>query len=120
LSYVCSGHFGENLHFITLYYRKINCNFNYKIEKKNNENEKILSITVYVPGFSKEDLELNIKNNNSLLELSYKKGNETKRFHSFTLAQEYDVSKLEAECKNGLLTIKIPEKLQITKKIEIK
>lgn len=69
-------------------------------------------ITVVVPGFSKEDLSLNV--NDNYLTLSSKL-EDKKLTRTWKLADLADTKAIKAECKNGLLTINIPLKIKSDK-----
>lgn len=66
------------------------------------------TISVVVPGFSKEDLELSSKD--GTLSLKDKKESGKKLTRYWKLGESTDVSNISAECKNGILTIHIPVK----------
>ena len=66
------------------------------------------TINVVVPGFSKEDLELSAKDNT--LSLKDKKESGKKLTRYWKLGDNIDVENIIAECKNGILTIKLPLK----------
>lgn len=69
-------------------------------------------ITVLVPGFSKDNLELSISDETLSL-----KDNEDKKVKKFWKLSEYvDIKNIKAECKNGILTINIPPKEKINTK----
>lgn len=73
-------------------------------------------ITVVVPGFSKEDLQLNL--NDNYLTLSSKLENK-KIARSWRLADLADAKAIKADCKNGILTIDIPFKTKSEKSFQI-
>lgn len=94
----------------------LDASYAYDSIKSDKEGTKI---TVVVPGFSKEDLELNVSDN--YLTLSSKL--EDKKFNrSWKLSDAADAKAVSAECKNGLLTISVPLKAKSdkVKKIDIK
>jgi len=83
------------------------------------EKDGATKITVYVPGFAKEDFNLLV--NDSTLKLSTK--DENKKFQrSWKLTDSADTKNISAECKNGILTINIPVKAKVDKSrtVEIK
>lgn len=69
-------------------------------------------ITVVVPGFSKEDLSLNV--NDNYLTLT-SKVEDKKLTRTWRLADLADTKSIKAECKNGILTINIPLKTKSDK-----
>lgn len=87
------------------------------------KNEKDKStITVSVPGLSKEDIELEVKEEGFLL-LSFNKKSDffSYKHKSWTLDDDIDLENVSAECKDGLLTISLPraKRLPSSKKVEI-
>lgn len=98
------------------------------------ETEKEIVVTANVPGISSEDISVEINDNILTLSGQMTKENkeENKKYYryeresgsfsrSFSLPVKVDEDKIEAETKNGVLTVNLP-KLQIEtkKKIEIK
>ena len=86
-------------------------------------NEKESSVlTVAVPGVSKEDIDLELKEE-GLLMLSFKKKTDffTSTHKSWTLPEDIDVENVTAECKDGLLTVTLPKtkRLPSSRKVEI-
>lgn len=77
------------------------------------------TISVVIPGFAKEDLQLNI-NDNKLVLSSKPENKNLKR--SWTITDSADIKNISAECKNGILTINIPVKAKPDKSrtVEIK
>ncbi len=102
------------------------------------EDESKYYVEISVPGFSREEIHLELKNNNILVMRAEKKNNNewdtkmyTKRefYHykyarSFTMPESINVDKISATCNNGILTIELPKhepaKTNKVKKIEIK
>ena len=83
------------------------------------EKDGTTKITVYVPGFAKEDFNLQV--NDNTLKLNTR--DENKKFErSWKLADSADTKNVSAECKNGILTINIPVKAKVDKSrtVEIK
>lgn len=87
------------------------------------EGENSLTFTVEVPGFSKDDLSISVEK--GMLTLSGERKLERKRdeFHrieraygrferSFSLPTTVDADKIEADLKNGLLTVLMPKKAE--------
>ena len=77
------------------------------------------TISVVIPGFAKEDLQLNV-NDNKLVLSSKPENKNLKR--SWTVTDSADIKNISAECKNGILTINIPVKAKPDKSraVEIK
>lgn len=100
------------------------------------ETDKEIKIEAELPGMDEKDIEVTLKNNTLILKGEKKYKNEQKKddyhyvessYGSFTraieLPEEIDQEKIEANFKNGLMSITIPkvEKPQSTaKKIEVK
>jgi HSP20 family molecular chaperone IbpA len=76
-------------------------------------------ISVVVPGFAKEDLELTA-NNGQLTLKSKLKDKKLSRF--WDLSETADVQNISAECKNGILNITVPilSKKEKPRTVEIK
>lgn len=64
---------------------------------------------VELPGFSKEDVNVSIKQNNLILNAKNKKRERNK---TITLPQDINAEKISANLKNGVLTITIPKKVK--------
>jgi HSP20 family molecular chaperone IbpA len=81
------------------------------------ETDGTIKINVIVPGFSKEQLSLTVKENT--LCLKSKEGNKINKY--WKIGNNDDIDKITAECKNGILTISIPAKPKVdnTKNITI-
>lgn len=97
-------------------YEVFNNSFSY--DDVRTEKDGSCKITVTVPGFSKEDLILSVKENTLCL-----KDKEDKKLKKYwKLSESADLENIGAECKNGLLTINIPikEKIDNTYTITIK
>ncbi len=76
------------------------------------------TISVVVPGYSKEDLKLEVSD--STLKLSSEvEGKTLKRL--WKISDSVDAKKIKADCKNGILTISLPlkDKNSITRTITI-
>lgn len=79
------------------------------IDEFTTEKNDSTKITVYVPGFAKEDFNLQVVDN--ILKLTTK--DENKKFNrSWKLSESADIKSIVAECKNGLLTIEVPLKVR--------
>lgn len=105
-----------------------------KTDIKETADKYILDIDM--PGFSKENIKLSL--NNGYLEISAnveKEENEDKEYirrerfygqcsRSFYVGEDVDTSDIDAEFKNGILTVEIPKKekneVEQSKQIEIK
>jgi HSP20 family molecular chaperone IbpA len=83
------------------------------------EKDGTTKITVYVPGFAKEDFNLQVVD--SSLRLTTKDENK-KLNRSWKLSDSADTKNISAECKNGILTISVPLKAKTDKSrtVEIK
>jgi len=83
-----------------------------------NEKEKSI-ISLAVPGISKEDIHLEVKED-GLLTLSFDRQTDFFRpgHKTWTLPEDIDVENITAECKDGLLTVTLPkiEKLRFNRK----
>lgn len=81
------------------------------------------TITISVPGISKDDIDLQVKEE-GLLELTINKKTDffNHKQKSWSLSEDIDAENITAECKNGLLVISLPRAKRIasTKKIDIK
>lgn len=79
-------------------------------------------ISLAVPGLSKEDIILEIKEE-GVLTLSFNKQTDffTKGHQSWTLPEDIDVENVKAECKNGMLTVTLPKvkRLPTARKVDI-
>lgn len=87
------------------------------------KNEKDKStITISVPGLSKEDIDLEIKEEGLLL-LNFNKKSDffSYKYKSWTIDDDIDVPNVTAECKDGILTVTLPKVKRIpsTRKIQI-
>ena len=93
------------------------------------ETEKEFKIEVLLPGFSKEDLSLNVQNN--LLTIKVEKEKEEKveaykyarrEFDAVNFEKQYrlpktvDVEKISAQFENGVLNIELPKKEEALEK----
>ena len=85
------------------------------------ENENGLVMTVELPGFGKEDLEVKVEENLLTIKAGHhevkkkkekdlqRKERQDIRFErSFVLPQDIQADRIEADLKNGLLTLKLP------------
>jgi HSP20 family molecular chaperone IbpA len=86
------------------------------VTKQDNGSTKI---EVVVPGYSKEDLKLDISNNVLTLTSELK---DKKFSRKWRLSDSIDIKSITAECKNGILSIIVQEKSKQdkTRLIEIK
>jgi len=68
-------------------------------------------IIIHVPGYSKEDVKIEVEDNVLSVKGDLSSIEEVEKLdNKFTLQKEYDLSKTEAEVKNGILKIKLFEK----------
>ena len=86
------------------------------------ETEQGLHMSLELPGFSKEDLEVRVEENLLTIKAAHREEKKEKkkkdlirherrdiRFErSFVLPQDVDHSKIDADLKNGLLTLNLP------------
>lgn len=95
------------------------------------EDEKAFYLEVDLPGVKKEDIELNIADGVLTIKGERKTQNEQedKNYYkiessygkfqrSFTLPKDIDESKIEAEVKDGVLSLTIPKSVQDVQKIK--
>lgn len=86
-----------------------------------NEKEKSI-ISLAVPGISREDVSLEVKEE-GLLILSFNKKTDFFKsdYKTWTLPEDIDVENVTAECKDGLLTVTLPKvkRLPSSRKIEV-
>lgn len=86
-----------------------------------NEKEKSV-ISLAVPGISKDDIDLELKEE-GFLTLSFKKKTDffVSTHKSWTLPEDIDVENITAECKDGLLTVILPKvkRLPSSRKVEV-
>lgn len=101
------------------------------------EDDKNYNLSIEIPGSKKEDIKVNVVDNNLEIKVEHKKENKKEDpkkgyysysskymgyYRSFTLPKNVDTENIDAEYKNGVLNLKIPKK-EITgsqKLIEIK
>lgn len=95
-------------------------------------NENSCTLTAFLPGLTKEDLSVEVVEDD-ILSLSYKSKKETdksiyqiKEFNpilsftrTFKLRENIDKEKIRAEMKNGVLEVTLPEKKKNLKKIDV-
>ena len=86
------------------------------------ENDRSFEITLAIPGFKKEDIELELKDNRLSIRGEYKlKSSDTDKFHrneisngnferAFKLPENVDIEKIEAKHEDGLLKILMTKK----------
>jgi HSP20 family molecular chaperone IbpA len=89
------------------------------VDEFTTEKDGSTKIIVYVPGFAKEDFNLQVID--SELRLTTKDENK-KLKRSWKLSDSADTKNISAECKNGILTINVPLKAKTDKSrtVEIK
>lgn len=92
----------------------------YKDLIRNEKDKSVISLAV--PGISKENIHLEVKED-GLLTVSFDEHNDFfKSGHkTWTLPEDIDVENVTAECKDGLLTVTLPKlkRLPSSKKVEI-
>lgn len=92
----------------------------YKDLIKNEKEKSVISLAV--PGLSKEDIDLEVKEEGLLTLKFHKKTQFFSQGHrSWTLPDDIDVEAVTAECKDGLLTVTLPKvkRLPSSRKVEI-
>ena len=92
----------------------------YKDLVRNDKESSVL--TVAVPGVSKEDIDLEVKEEGVLTVKFNKQTDFFKSQHrSWTLSEDVDVENVTAECKDGVLTVTLPKlkRLPSTRKVEV-
>lgn len=86
------------------------------IDSIKTEKDGSAKITVVVPGYAKEDLDLQVSNNTLTLSSS----DESKKFNrSWKLSEWVDLKNISAECKNGVLTVVLPVKQKTEKVLSV-
>ena len=84
------------------------CGF-YYTQLNVNEDEESYSFEVDLPGFTKNDIKVDLKQNNLILTA---KNDSRERNKTVTLPQDIDGDKISASLKNGVLNITIPKKVK--------
>lgn len=79
---------------------------------KSNEND--LEVTLTVPGYGKEDLEVNFSDYDGCLLIS-SKDKKLNRAVNITNPNSLDLQNIKAKCLNGILTITLPYKKSVPK-----
>ena len=79
------------------------------------ENKDNYSIKIAVPGYGKEDLEMNV--DNGILKI---KSLDNTLIKMYRIPEDIYTPGIEATCEKGLLKIEIPKRRQNLKAIEIK
>ena len=74
-----------------------------------NEDDENYSFEVDLPGFTKNDIKVDLKQNNLSLTA---KNDSRERNKTVTLPQDIDGDKISASLKNGVLNITIPKKVK--------
>ncbi len=110
----------------------------FKVLPKTNvtEEERLYKVEMMVPGFSKEDFNLNVENDMLVISAQKEQNNEEKDGkkvvfreytvqsfeRSFHLSNDVDSNKIEASYENGILNVTIPKKAEavVKKLIKIK
>jgi HSP20 family protein len=73
------------------------------------ESQEALILELDVPGFSEEDLNISIDGREMRIQGERKTGGPVKMKRTFTLGRNVDHEKIDAEVKNGLLTVTLPK-----------
>lgn len=80
------------------------------------------TLSLAVPGLSKEDIEMELKEE-GLLTIKFLKESDFFKVQnkSWTLSDDVDVENVTAECKDGMLTVLLPrlKKIPSSRKVEI-
>jgi HSP20 family protein len=84
-------------------------------ESEINSNEKEFVIKKLVPGYGKDDLNIQVENG----VLSVKSKDESLKF-SYSLPDNVNINKIEASCDKGILQLTLPKNKKNSKLIEIK
>ena len=99
------------------------------------ESEKEISLSFELPGFNKEDIEVTVDKNQLVVSATHKeeKEEDDKNWirreissghfeRRVTLPENVNLDKINAESKNGILTVNIPKEKAVdkTKKISVK
>lgn len=72
-------------------------------------------ISLVVPGYSKEDFSLEVKENGTLVLATTESCTNKKLQYTWTLSGDVDVKGITCECKNGILTILLQQKKKVDK-----
>jgi HSP20 family protein len=73
------------------------------------ESQEALILELDVPGFSEEDLNIDIDDRVLKIHGERKTGRPVNMKRTFTLSRNIDHERIEAEIKNGLLTVTLPK-----------
>ncbi len=97
------------------------------------EDDKGITVKADLPGVSSERLDIEVDGNNLVIEgevevpmsegmeALYADVNVTRFRRSFSLSNELETDKIDAELKNGVLTLHLPKKAELQpRKIEVK
>jgi HSP20 family protein len=96
---------------------------------KTKETNKSYVVDVEIPGANKEDIQLNVVNNGIEIKVEKKQEKKEKETHTkqemsfyryFSLPENSDINKVDANYKNGVLSIEVPKKTTVQKKITVK
>ena len=122
--------FRETNTFFTTFFDWLNCdtytpNMNNNIQYKDTNKEFLIRIEL--PGFTKEQISINIEDNILKIKATSAKSingwkTQEKYYNEFLLSKNTDVDKIVCELSNGILLITIPKEIptKITKTIEVK
>lgn len=78
------------------------------------ENDTDYSVTVEVPGFNKDNLEILIDDNFLTVD---SKGEDKRKLFNLKLNDKVDIDNIGAKTKDGILTLKIPKQSKAQKKV---
>ncbi len=97
------------------------------------ETDKEIFLDIEVPGANKDDVQLNFVNNGLEIKVEKKQEKKDKNkdkevytkqessfYRYFSLPENVDYDKIQADYKNGVVSVKIPKKQSLKKKIQIK
>lgn len=98
------------------------------------EGEKEFTVTAELPGYTKEEIKVEVENGRLSLRAEHNEEKEEKKEHyhlrerrygsfvrTFGLPENVDAEKIEAKTKDGILTLTIPKVEEVTPKtIEVK
>lgn len=79
-----------------------------------------LLVKVLVPGYGKEDIEMEAEVDSRRLRLLLKGPAKNDRALYVSVPESYDLSNVDAEAKDGILTVKVPKSKSNNLKIKIR
>ncbi len=100
-------------------------NYDFSPKTKIKENENDYTITLALPGFKKEDINIKIEDDILMISSEVEKDDYKRSFkNSYRIPEDVDVEKIEASMLDGILTITIGKFKELpktnVKKIDIK